>query len=301
MVTLLNRNTDESPCSPITQAWMLRGWTPHSLANFSPNRSVSSEVPEPRIDIVRSSHRRTRYSVSTSSGLVTTITTRGSPPGLDRRRGLLDDGDVGVEHVESGLARLDVVTDGHDHHVLGLELVVAAAADLGARQQRQRVQVVERLATRPDAGAVVQRHPTGEALQDQRARGGDADAARPDDAHSQPGHAGESLRGRTFCGRARRSGSVDVRVGVEVEVGVEVALVERIAEPTKRDADPGLGGAEGDLVLFGDLAGAEAPDPGEHDGAALLHREIGERVVQPFEVVVQRDDVARVPCPARAG
>ena len=80
MVTLLNRNTDESPCSPITQAWMLRGWTPHSLASFSPNRSVSSEVPEPRIDIVRSSHRRTRYSVSTSSGLVTTITTRGSPP-----------------------------------------------------------------------------------------------------------------------------------------------------------------------------------------------------------------------------
>ena len=77
--------------------------------------------------------------------------------------------------------------------------------------------------------------------------------------------------------------------------------MERVAEPTKRDADPGLGGAEGDLVLFGDLAGAEAPDPGEHDGAALLHREIGERVVQPFEVVVQHDDGRPGPGPERAG
>ena len=80
MVALLKRNTDESPCSPITQAWMLRGCTPHSFASFSSKRSVSSDVPEPMIDTERPCQRRTRYSVSTSSGLVTTITTRGSPP-----------------------------------------------------------------------------------------------------------------------------------------------------------------------------------------------------------------------------
>src|SRR6476660_7390682 len=63
--------------------------------------------------------------------------------------------------------------------------------------------------------------------------------------------------------RARAYGVVPCTVRREgpgsVEVRVEVALVERVAEPTKRDADPGLGGAEGDLVPFGDLARAEAP------------------------------------------
>ena len=109
MVTLLNRNTDESPCSPMTHAWMLRGCTPHSLARRSPKRRVSSDVPDPMIETARPSQRRTRYSVSTSSGLVTTITTRGRPPASIAAGGVVEDLDVGVEHVESGLPRLDVV------------------------------------------------------------------------------------------------------------------------------------------------------------------------------------------------
>ncbi len=87
------------------------------------------------------------------------------------------------------LPRLDVMADGDDHHVFHLELVVAAAADLGARQQRERVQVVERFTAGPDAGAVVQRDPPGESVHDQRARGGDPDATSADDPDPKLAHA----------------------------------------------------------------------------------------------------------------
>ena len=162
MVTLSNRNTDESPCSPMTHAWMLRGWTSHSVARRSPKRRVSSDVPDPMIETSRPTQRRTRYSVSTSSGLVTTMTTPWEAAGLHGAGRVVEDLHVGAEHVEAGLPRLDVVAARDDHHVFGFELVVAPPADLRAREQRQRVQVVERLAPGPDPGAVVQRDPPGE-------------------------------------------------------------------------------------------------------------------------------------------
>ena len=90
---------------------MLRGCTPHSVASRSPKRRVSSDVPEPMIDTARPSQRRTRYSVSTSSGLVTTITTRGSPPASIALAVWSRISTLRVEHVESGLSRLDVVPD----------------------------------------------------------------------------------------------------------------------------------------------------------------------------------------------
>ena len=101
--------------------------------------------------------------------------------------------------------------------------------------------------------------------------------------------------------RARAYGADRARFGARVQVSRAFALVQCVPEPSERDADPGLGGAEGDLVLFGDLSRAETPHPGEHHGAALLRRKIGERRLQPLEVVVQRDDVARVPARSRRG
>ena len=110
------------------------------------------------------------------------------PARLHRVRGVLHDLDVGLEHVEAGLARLHVRADRDDGDVLGLELVVAPAADLGRGQERERVEVVERLAAGPDAGAVVERDAPGEALHDERAGGGDAHSPGSDDPHAQPGH-----------------------------------------------------------------------------------------------------------------
>ena len=114
--------------------------------------------------------------------------------GLHGAGRVVEDLHVGTEHVEAGLPRLDVVPARDDHHVFGFELVVAPPADLRAREQRQRVQVVERLAPGPDPGAVVERDPPGEPLHDERPGGGDADAARTDDPDVEPSHWAVSLR-----------------------------------------------------------------------------------------------------------
>ena len=98
----------------------------------SVSRSVSSAVPEPITATGRSAQRRVRYSVITSSGLVTTSATRGQRARLDRGRDVVHHLDVLVQHVEPALARRRVVAGGDDEDVLVLDLVEPAPAHLDA-------------------------------------------------------------------------------------------------------------------------------------------------------------------------
>ena len=108
IVALLKRNTDESPCSPITHAWMLRGCTPHSLASRSSKRSVSSDVPEPITDTERPVPAAHQVLGEDVERIGHDDDHAREPAGLHRGRGVVEDLDVGLEHVEAGLARLHV-------------------------------------------------------------------------------------------------------------------------------------------------------------------------------------------------
>ena len=69
---------------------------------------------------------------------------------------------------------------------------------------------------------------------------------------------------------------------------------ERIAQPAQPGTDPRLRGPERDVLPFRDLASAQSPEPGHHDGALLLLGQGGERGAQPHDVAVQRDDVTGI-------
>ena len=155
----------------------------------SVSRSVSSAVPEPITATGSSAHRRVRYSVITSSGLVTTSATRGSPPASTAVATVVHHLDVLVQHVEPALARRRVVAGRDDEDVLVLDLVEAAAAHLDPRQQRPGVHEVEGEAVRGAAVAAVDGHPAREPAHDDRRRGRDTDTTGADDADSQTRHA----------------------------------------------------------------------------------------------------------------
>ena len=86
IVAELNSSTAESPCSPTTHACTAAGCTWQTEESSPRSRQVSSDVPEPITSTVRPAQRRVRYSVRTSSGLVATRQTRGSPPPRHARR-----------------------------------------------------------------------------------------------------------------------------------------------------------------------------------------------------------------------
>ena len=122
------------------------------------------------------------------------MTIRGRPPFSISAAASSHDLDVVLEGVEARLAGLGVVADRDDQYVLGLDAVDAEPTDLGVREQRKRVEVVERLAFGLLRSAVVDGEPTDEPLLDQRARGRDPDAARAQDPDPQPRHSASLLR-----------------------------------------------------------------------------------------------------------
>ena len=128
---------------------------------------------------------------------------------LDRFRGCGHDVEVALQHVEARLAALRVRADGDHHHVFALDLLEGAATNIGAREQRHRVEVVERLTSRALTSAAVERETPGQSLEDDRTRGRDTDAAGADDSDSQSRHLPSliTLRsttgGRVACARNR--------------------------------------------------------------------------------------------------
>ena len=115
--------------------------------------------------------------------------------GLDRGRDLVHDLEVAAQRVEAVLARGGVVPGGDDEDVLLLDAVRPEAADLDVRQERLRVEEVQREPARGVGGAAVHRHPACEAAHDDGRRGRHADTTRPHDPDPRSRHR-RNLRGR---------------------------------------------------------------------------------------------------------